>query len=150
MITIRKLSNRYFQIPDKEICQLVKHYYTWKKSRMKTSLMDKQAVKRRHDDRYIGGTCSRVPLFCCLIFFSDDSTAEENELPPAMTNNVRFSVYFGTFTFTLFAQSLSTLKASLVMLFMVLNKLIFVRLNFSSHHYNEACFETLKSCCITW
>ncbi|CAK8693277.1 unnamed protein product [Clavelina lepadiformis] len=36
-------------IPDKEISQLVKHYYTWKKSRMKMSWMDRQATKRSHD-----------------------------------------------------------------------------------------------------
>lgn len=32
-------------LPDKEISQLVKHYYLWKKTRTKTSLMDRQARK---------------------------------------------------------------------------------------------------------
>lgn len=32
-------------LPDKEICQLVKFYYLWKKTRTKTSLMDRQARK---------------------------------------------------------------------------------------------------------
>nr|CAB3265502.1 REST corepressor 1-like [Phallusia mammillata] len=37
-------------IPDKEIGQLVKFYYTWKKSRLKTSLMDKQANKQAKNE----------------------------------------------------------------------------------------------------
>jgi len=36
-------------VPDKEIGQLVKHYYTWKKTRIKTSVMDKQASKKNSD-----------------------------------------------------------------------------------------------------
>ena len=33
------------QLPDKSIASLVKYYYSWKKSRSRTSLMDKQAKK---------------------------------------------------------------------------------------------------------
>lgn len=32
-------------LPDKSIASLVKYYYSWKKSRSRTSLMDKQAKK---------------------------------------------------------------------------------------------------------
>ncbi|KAJ3614910.1 hypothetical protein NHX12_018479 [Muraenolepis orangiensis] len=32
-------------LPDKSICSLVKYYYSWKKSRSRTSLMDRQARK---------------------------------------------------------------------------------------------------------
>lgn len=34
-----------FQLPDKSIASLVKYYYSWKKTRSRTSLMDKQARK---------------------------------------------------------------------------------------------------------
>ena len=33
------------QLPDKSIASLVKYYYSWKKTRSRTSLMDKQAKK---------------------------------------------------------------------------------------------------------
>lgn len=32
-------------LPDKSIAQLVKYYYGWKKTRTRTSLMDRQARK---------------------------------------------------------------------------------------------------------
>lgn len=45
-----------FQLPDKSISSLVKYYYSWKKTRSRTSLMDRQARKlanRSHQgDRY--------------------------------------------------------------------------------------------------
>ena len=34
-----------FQLPDKSIAALVKYYYSWKKTRSRTSLMDRQAKK---------------------------------------------------------------------------------------------------------
>jgi hypothetical protein len=34
-----------FQLPDKSIASLVKYYYSWKKTRSRTSLMDRQARK---------------------------------------------------------------------------------------------------------
>jgi len=43
-------------VPDKEIGQLVKHYYTWKKTRIKTSVMDKQASKKTTTDKNNGNT----------------------------------------------------------------------------------------------
>lgn len=33
------------QLPDKSIASLVKYYYSWKKTRTRTSLMDRQARK---------------------------------------------------------------------------------------------------------
>lgn len=38
---------QYFcvQLPDKSIASLVKYYYSWKKTRTRTSLMDRQARK---------------------------------------------------------------------------------------------------------
>lgn len=33
------------KLPDKSIATLVKHYYSWKKTRCRTSLMDKHARK---------------------------------------------------------------------------------------------------------
>lgn len=45
-----------FQLPDKSISSLVKYYYSWKKTRSRTSLMDRQARKlanrSNQDDRY--------------------------------------------------------------------------------------------------
>lgn len=35
----------FFQLPDKSIACLVKYYYSWKKTRSRTSLMDRQARK---------------------------------------------------------------------------------------------------------
>lgn len=35
----------YLQLPDKSIHTLVKYYYSWKKTRSRTSLMDRQARK---------------------------------------------------------------------------------------------------------
>lgn len=44
-----------FQLPDKSISSLVKYYYSWKKTRSRTSLMDRQARKlatrSNQDDR---------------------------------------------------------------------------------------------------
>lgn len=44
------------QLPDKLISSLVKYYYSWKKTRTRTSVMDRQArrlvSKREKDDRY--------------------------------------------------------------------------------------------------
>lgn len=44
------------QIPDKLIPSLVKYYYSWKKTRTRTSVMDRQArklvSKREKEDRY--------------------------------------------------------------------------------------------------
>jgi hypothetical protein len=37
--------NSLKQLPDKSIASLVKYYYSWKKTRSRTSLMDKQARK---------------------------------------------------------------------------------------------------------
>lgn len=34
-----------FQLPDKSMGSLVKYYYSWKKTRTRTSLMDRQARK---------------------------------------------------------------------------------------------------------
>lgn len=43
------------QLPDKLISSLVKYYYSWKKTRTRTSVMDRQArklvSKREKDDR---------------------------------------------------------------------------------------------------
>lgn len=43
------------ELPDKSISSLVKYYYSWKKTRSRTSLMDRQArklaTKSNHDDR---------------------------------------------------------------------------------------------------
>lgn len=41
------------QLPDKSMASLVRFYYSWKKSRSKTSLMDRQTRKhkRERDDR---------------------------------------------------------------------------------------------------
>lgn len=43
------------QLPDKLISSLVKYYYGWKKTRTRTSVMDRQArrlvSKREKDDR---------------------------------------------------------------------------------------------------
>lgn len=45
-----------FQLPDKLISSLVKYYYSWKKTRTRTSVMDRQArklvTKREKDDRW--------------------------------------------------------------------------------------------------
>lgn len=35
----------FSQLPDKSIASLVKYYYSWKKTRTRTSLMDRQARK---------------------------------------------------------------------------------------------------------
>ena len=35
----------FLQLPDKSIASLVKYYYSWKKTRSRTSLMDRQARK---------------------------------------------------------------------------------------------------------
>lgn len=35
----------FVQLPDKSIASLVKYYYSWKKTRTRTSLMDRQARK---------------------------------------------------------------------------------------------------------
>lgn len=35
----------FIQLPDKSIASLVKYYYSWKKTRTRTSLMDRQARK---------------------------------------------------------------------------------------------------------
>jgi len=44
-----------FQLPDKMISSLVKYYYSWKKTRTRTSVMDRQArkllSKREKDER---------------------------------------------------------------------------------------------------
>ncbi|TNN85243.1 REST corepressor 2 [Liparis tanakae] len=44
------------QLPDKPISSLVKYYYSWKKTRTRTSVMDRQArrliSKREKEDRY--------------------------------------------------------------------------------------------------
>lgn len=44
------------QLPDKLISSLVKYYYSWKKTRTRTSVMDRQArrlvSKREKDDRH--------------------------------------------------------------------------------------------------
>lgn len=39
----RLTNNYWFQLPDKAIASLVKYYYSWKKTRSRTSLMDRQA-----------------------------------------------------------------------------------------------------------
>ena len=41
----------FFKLPDKTIASLVKYYYSWKKTRSRTSLMDRQARKlaNRHN-----------------------------------------------------------------------------------------------------
>ena len=47
------------QLPDKTMASLVRFYYSWKKSRSKTSLMDRQTRKnkRERDDRW-ADTCT--------------------------------------------------------------------------------------------
>lgn len=37
------------QLPDKSMASLVRFYYSWKKSRSKTSLMDRQTRKHKRD-----------------------------------------------------------------------------------------------------
>lgn len=38
-----------FQLPDKSIASLVRFYYSWKKTRSKTSVMDRHARKQKRD-----------------------------------------------------------------------------------------------------
>ncbi|XP_019865880.1 REST corepressor 1 [Aethina tumida] len=73
-------------LPDKSIASLVKYYYSWKKTRSRTSLMDKQARKLNtpkddgtpseagseagsnegsdHDEKGEGGACSNCGVVC--------------------------------------------------------------------------------------
>lgn len=37
------------QLPDKSIASLVKFYYSWKKTRTKTSVMDRHARKQKRE-----------------------------------------------------------------------------------------------------
>nr|CAI5856454.1 unnamed protein product [Callosobruchus analis] len=75
-------------LPDKSIASLVKYYYSWKKTRSRTSLMDKQARKLNapkedgapseagseagsneesdHDDKGEGGACSNCGVICTV------------------------------------------------------------------------------------
>ncbi|XP_057670894.1 REST corepressor 1 isoform X2 [Diorhabda carinulata] len=75
-------------LPDKTIASLVKYYYSWKKTRSRTSLMDKQAKKLNtpkeegapseggsengsneesdHDDKGEGGACSNCGVVCTV------------------------------------------------------------------------------------
>ncbi|XP_030763542.1 REST corepressor 1 isoform X2 [Sitophilus oryzae] len=74
-------------LPDKSIASLVKYYYSWKKTRSRTSLMDKQARKLNtpkedeveeagsdqgsneesdHDEKGEGGSCSNCGVFCTI------------------------------------------------------------------------------------
>ncbi|CAH1958050.1 unnamed protein product [Acanthoscelides obtectus] len=75
-------------LPDKSIASLVKYYYSWKKTRSRTSLMDKQARKLNapkedgapseagseggsneesdHDDKGEGGSCSNCGVICTV------------------------------------------------------------------------------------
>ena len=47
-----------FQLPDKCISSLVKYYYAWKKTRNRTSLMDRQARRQNKDpNRYVEFDC---------------------------------------------------------------------------------------------
>lgn len=39
----------YLQLPDKSIASLVKFYYSWKKTRTKTSVMDRHARKQKRE-----------------------------------------------------------------------------------------------------
>ncbi len=58
-----RTSSRFllFQLPDKSIASLVKYYYSWKKTRSRTSLMDRQARKLTNsqgdsDEEVMGGS----------------------------------------------------------------------------------------------
>ncbi|XP_060531744.1 REST corepressor 1 [Cylas formicarius] len=74
-------------LPDKSIASLVKYYYSWKKTRSRTSFLDKQARKLNnpkeeggeeaaseggsneesdHDDKGEGGKCSNCNVFCTV------------------------------------------------------------------------------------
>nr|XP_023029786.1 REST corepressor 2 isoform X1 [Leptinotarsa decemlineata] len=75
-------------LPDKSIASLVKYYYSWKKTRSRTSLMDKQARKHNapkeegatseggsengsneesdHDEKGEGGACSNCGVVCTV------------------------------------------------------------------------------------
>ncbi|CAH1159503.1 unnamed protein product [Phaedon cochleariae] len=75
-------------LPDKSIASLVKYYYSWKKTRSRTSLMDKQARKLNapkedgapseggsengsneesdHEDKGEGGACSNCGVVCSV------------------------------------------------------------------------------------
>ena len=51
-------------LPDKSIAQLVKYYYGWKKTRTRTSLMDRQARKlqtQREDQGTYGDEAAHEP-----------------------------------------------------------------------------------------
>jgi hypothetical protein len=55
-----------FQLQDKSISSLVKFYYSWKKTRSRTSLIDRQAkrVSLQRDQRYMAKAndlCDTVP-----------------------------------------------------------------------------------------
>nr|XP_033809234.1 REST corepressor 1 isoform X5 [Geotrypetes seraphini] len=55
-------------LPDKSIASLVKFYYSWKKTRTKTSVMDRHARKQKRERE------ESVLLFCC----SEDEAEEAN------------------------------------------------------------------------
>ena len=57
-------------LPDKTIAQLVKYYYGWKKTRTRTSLMDRQARKLQSQREDHGGAASEA---------NDDANAESED-----------------------------------------------------------------------
>ncbi|XP_065052135.1 REST corepressor 1-like isoform X2 [Rhopilema esculentum] len=74
------------QLPDKSISSLVKYYYAWKKTRNRTSLMDRQARRQHKDPTGIG------------MMFSDgesdggeDDTSDSDFEPEKEGGNGRFS-----------------------------------------------------------
>jgi REST corepressor 1 len=55
-IYIHKFPAFCCQLPDKSISSLVKYFYSWKKTRTRTSLMDRHAKKRKLDGDSEGGS----------------------------------------------------------------------------------------------
>jgi hypothetical protein len=62
------------QLPDKLIPSLVKYYYSWKKTRSRTSVMDRQARRlggrKDKEDRWgrgsVLGGASSIPSLCLI------------------------------------------------------------------------------------
>nr|CAG5865216.1 unnamed protein product [Menidia menidia] len=71
-------------LPDKSISSLVKYYYSWKKTRSRTSLMDRQARKlatrSNQDDRYRHGPSGPDVSEC------DEEMEEANPIEPNDTD----------------------------------------------------------------
>lgn len=65
-------------LPDKSIASLVKYYYSWKKTRSRTSLMDRQAKKLAGHPRD-GDRCGRIKLIYSFrnITLSNDGASDE-------------------------------------------------------------------------